>query len=35
MVQMTYLQGRVRDEDIENRHVDTGWEGRVGQIGRL
>ena len=35
MVQMTYLQGRTRDEDIENRHVDTGSEGRVRQIRRL
>lgn len=33
--EMTYLQGRTRDEDIENRQVDAGWEGRVGQTGRL
>ena len=33
MVQTINLQGRNRDEDIENRHVDAGWEGRVGQMG--
>ena len=33
MVQKIYLQGRNRDEDIENRHSDAGWEGRVGQMG--
>ena len=31
----TYLQGRKRDVDLENGHVDMGWRGRVGQIGRL
>lgn len=32
-VQTIYSQGRNRDEDTENRHVDAGWEGRVGQMG--
>ena len=33
----TYLQGRNRDADIKNRHVDTGGWGEewVGRIGRL
>ena len=26
----TYLQGRNRDADVENRHVDTGGEGEGG-----
>ena len=35
MVQITYLQGRNRDEDIEDKQVDTvgvgvGWSGRLG-----
>ena len=31
----TYLQGRNRDIDIKNGHVDMGGKGRVGRIGRL
>ena len=27
MVLMNYLQGRDRDTDIENEHVDMGWGG--------
>ena len=29
------MQGRNRDTDIENGHVDMGGKERVGQIGRL
>ena len=37
MVLMNYLQGRDRNTDIENEHVDVGWcgHGRVDQIGRI
>ena len=28
------MQGRNRDADVENRHVDTAGKGRVGRIGR-
>ena len=29
------MQGRNRESDIENRFVDTVWEGEVGQIERV
>ena len=32
---LTYFQGGNRDADVENRHVDTGGEGKVERIGRL
>ena len=31
----TSFQGRNRDADIENGHVHTGEEGRIGQTGKL
>ena len=31
----TYLQSRIRDLDIENKHGHQGGKGRVGYIGRL
>ena len=35
MVRWTYFQGKNRDPDVENEHMDTGGKGRVGQIERV
>ena len=32
---MPYFQGRNRDMDIDNRHVDMSWGKGVGWIGSL